>query len=324
MYRQSPKIIAQISNPTHNYLREHFVLPFRKWVYRYIRRVLLILIAALVANFVFSYFFYTPKMWRLRQSAQLSVADYELLQRRIALASEELNSLRARERGVYRAIFSQDTVAMPAPVPYLGGNDRFGRYNTLVDRTEQSLYDLRRQVYQLSISLDDIEFLASNKDAMAERVPAIWPLDRRVIRGHIGAFGMRVHPTLRSIRKHEGVDFSVPVGTPIVATGNGVVVVDNLRSGYGTQIVVDHGFGYKTRYAHLNKILVEVGQEVKRGQVIGQSGNTGQSSGPHLHYEVIHRGVAVNPISYFSRDMSSEEFQQVLAAARDITYEIED
>lgn len=263
-------------------------------------------------------------MWRLRDSAQSTVAQYELLQKRIAIASEELNALRSREKGVYRAIFSQDTVAFPSARFYGFYDMNYGRYNSLVEDTERSLFELRRQVYEMSVSLDDIEFLASHKDAMAERVPAIWPLDRRTVRGHIGAFGPRVHPTLRRILKHDGVDFSVPIGTPIVATGNGVVSEDKMRSGYGIQVLIDHGFGYKTRYAHLSRALVVPGQEVKRGQTIGLSGNTGRSSGPHLHYEVIHRSVPVNPISYFARDMTGAEFQEILDAARQITYELED
>lgn len=300
------------------------MLPFRRWIYRYTRLVLIIMIAALLANFAFSYFFYTPKMWRLRESAINMVVEYELLQKRVAIASEEIAALRSRERGVYRAIFSQDTVAVEQIAPYHFAELNYGRYNSLVENTERALYNLRREVYQMSISLDDIEFLASHKDAMSERVPAIWPLDRRLIRGHIGAFGSRVHPVRRTIRQHEGIDLSGPVGIPIVATGNGVVVLDNMKSGYGIQVLIDHGFGYKTRYAHLSKTSVVAGQEVKRGQKIGELGNTGLSTGPHLHYEVIHRGKAVNPISYFARDMSGEEFQQILDAARQTTYEVDD
>lgn len=287
--------------------------------------MLLVLIFALVFNFAFSYFFYTPKMWGLREGASLSVAQYELLQRRIALLSEELIALRARERSVYRSVFSQDTVAFGVShiySPSLGVS--YGRYNSLVESTELMLYDLKRQVYELSVSLDDIEVLASNKDAMSERVPAIWPLDRRLIRGRIGSFGSRMHPTLKRRMMHEGMDFSGNIGIPIVATGNGVIVSDSRVSGYGKQVLIDHGFGYKTRYAHLSKIDVVHGQEVKRGQKIGELGNTGRSSGPHLHYEVIHRGKPVNPISYFSRDMTSEEFQKILENARDITYESEE
>lgn len=294
------------------------------WLYRYTRRVLLILIAALIANFAFSYFFYTPKMWQLRAEASELVARYELLQKKIAVMGEELSAIRQRDHEVYRSIFSQDTLSVdvrgfePSPAR------QYGRYASLVLSTEWKLELLTRELYRVSLSLDDMELLSKNKDAMAERVPAIWPLDRRAVRGNIGAFGMRVHPISRAVRMHEGIDFSVPVGTPVVATGAGVVSADRNRTGYGIQVLVDHGFGYKTRYAHLSKAAVPIGQTVKRGQVIGYAGNTGRSSGPHLHYEVIHRGRPVNPISYFARDMSSDEFQEILSNARQITYETED
>ena len=294
------------------------------WLYRYTRRVLLILVAALVANFAFSYFFYTPKMWRLRAEAGDLVARYELLQKKIAVMGEELASVRQRDHEVYRSIFSQDTLSVdvrdfsPSPAR------QYGRYASLVLSTEWKLELLARELYRVSLSLDDMEQLSKHKDAMAERVPAIWPLDRRAVRGNIGAFGMRVHPISRSIRKHDGIDFSVPVGTPVVATGSGTVTTDNNKTGYGLQVLVDHGFGYKTRYAHLSKISAAVGQSVTRGQVIGYTGNTGRSSGPHLHYEVIHRGRPVNPISYFARDMTSDEFQEILSNARQITYETDE
>lgn len=294
------------------------------WLYRYTRRVLLILIAALVANFAFSYFFYTPKMWSLRAEAGDLVARYELLQKKIAIMSEELSAVRQRDQDVYRSIFSQDTLSVsvrdfePSPAR------QYGRYASLVLSTEWKLELLAQGLYRASLSLDDVELLSKNKDAMAERVPAIWPLDRRSVRGNIGAFGMRVHPISRQVRMHDGIDFSVPIGTPIVSTGSGVVSTDRNRTGYGIQVLIDHGFGYKTRYAHLSRAAVAVGQTIKRGQVIGYAGNTGRSSGPHLHYEVIHRGKPVNPISYFARDMSSEEFQEILSNARQITYETEE
>ncbi len=261
-------------------------------------------------------------MWRLRDEALASVAQFELLQKEIALTSEEIAALRWREHNLYRSVFSQDTLEFGSAKNYYFSSDNYGRYNVLVDNTEEMLSMLKEQIYRLSVSLDDIEQLALNKDAMAERVPAIWPLDRRLLRNHIGAFGWRIHPIYRRRIHHNGVDLAGPTGTDIVATGNGVVtLVERIRTGYGLNVTIDHGFGYKTRYAHLSKISVVKGQEVKRGEKIGELGNTGASTGPHLHYEVLHRGKPVNPVSYFARDMSSEEFQEILARARETTYE---
>lgn len=293
------------------------------WVFRYTRSVLIILIAALLCNFAFSYFFYTPKMWRLRDEASTWVAQYELLQKKIALMSEELALIEERDMVVYRSIFSQDTLTVNFPRIDLVPASDYGRYGLLVQNTQRQMELLARKLYKASLSLDDVEQLSVNKDAMAERIPAIWPVDRKRLKGSIGAFGFRVHPISRRVKHHDGVDFSAAMGTPIFATGNGVVISDNAH-GYGLQVMIDHNFGYKTRYAHLSKILVRPGQQVVRGEVIGLMGSTGRSTGVHLHYEVIHRGKPVNPISYFARDMSSEEFQEILANARQITYEIEE
>ena len=311
----------------YQFIRERFVLPARLWVYRSVRLMLVILILALIANFIFSYFFYTPKMWALRNENNEIVTKYQLLEERIAASLDKVNDLRARDHNVYRSIFSADTLDLP--MVWETGADRFdasgyGRYAPLLTGTSGMMDALTRQLYGLSLSLDDIELLAVDKDVMAESVPAIWPVDKRLVRGHIGAFGYRIDPVYHSRRFHAGIDFVGKVGTPIYATGNGRVMQLAGGWGYGRQVMIDHGFGYKTRYAHLSRVDVSPGQYVKRGEKIGEMGNSGKSTGPHLHYEVIHRGKPVNPINYFSRDMSAEDFRSIVDAAREITYEEED
>ncbi len=324
-YRKNNTKRADISFNRHTYLRDTIVLPLYKWFCRNLRRALMIFIVALVANFVFSYFFTTPKMWNLREEANHSVERYVALQAELAQMSQEVQLLSQREKTLYRSVFAQDFAKLDDAPLIFAQEENFGRYNDLVNSTEQSLNDLTMDIYRASVSLDDIELLALNKDVMAERVPAIWPMDRNLVRGNIGKFSpYRRHPVLGYMRPHEGIDLSGWTGTDIVATGNGVVTEDNRRSGYGLQVLVDHGFGYKTRYAHLSKISVTVGQEVKRGQKIGELGSTGLSSGPHLHYEVILRGTPVDPLGYIARDMTSEEFQAIVDNMRDITYELED
>lgn len=311
-----------------HYVRERFVLPIRIGLYRLLRGALIVFIVALFSNFLFSYFFYTPKMWRLREQNNEIVLKYEALQEKIANSTDKLNKIKVRDQNVYRAIFSADSadfsfVALgndPARYTAVG----YGRYSTLMTDSWTMLEAMARQVYVQSMSLDEIETLAMTKDQMTESVPAIWPIDRNQVRGAIGAFGLRVHPIYRSIRRHDGIDFAGKIGTPIYATGNGRIMTHKNESGYGKQILVDHGFGYKTRYAHLNRIDVLPGEYVKRGQKIGELGNTGRSTGPHLHYEVILRNTPVNPINYFSRNMSQEDFRHIIENARSITYEVEE
>ena len=157
-------------------------------------------------------------------------------------------------------------------------------------------------------------------------MPAIWPIDRSKLRNKIGAFGYRNHPVLRRWKFHSGVDMPGRVGDPIYATGDGVVEYverSRARYGYGTQILIDHGYGYKTRYAHLNKLLVEKGDTITRGQLIAEMGNTGISTAPHLHYEVIYNRTHVNPINYFDQNMSAEAYKSLMGQIQDANYEAE-
>lgn len=308
----------------YNYIREGFVLPIRLWLYRYTRRLLIIFILASIANFAFSYLFYTPKMYALRQENAEAVLRYEVLNSRIRTDLATLSEVRAREQAVYRSIFSEDTLDMPGlwqnyPQQKYEGLG-YGRYAPLIQHTWMDMDALARQLYAESVSLDLIEKLAVEKDVMAECVPAIWPMDKRLLRGSIGAFGGRLDPQNRRPSRHEGIDLGGNRGTPIYATGTGVVQLPSER-GYGYQVKISHGFGYHTRYAHLSRILVKPGQVVKRGEKIGEMGNTGYSFGTHLHYEVIYRGVPVNPINYLSRDMTAEEYKQILQRAKATTYE---
>lgn len=184
---------------------------------------------------------------------------------------------------------------------------------------------MTRRTYLQSRSLDELQLLATDKEHMATAIPAIWPIDKRDLRNSIGAYGGRMHPIYKRYIKHDGIDLPAKIGDPVYATGNGVVQSTDIgfrNRGYGRQILIDHGFGYKTRYAHLSQIDVEPGQHVTRGEQIGRVGNTGASTGPHLHYEVIYMGHTVDPINYFRRDMDDEEFERIIRAARETTYEI--
>ncbi len=312
----------------YHFFRERFVLPVRLWLFRFVRTVLLVFIVASVVNFVFSYFFYTPKMHRLSEQNEAIVREYQFLGQRVDASLAQLAELRERDHAVYRAIFSADTLDIPGVyVPYPDekyASVGYGRYAPLMTQVWEKMDALARQLYLQSLSYDEIEKLAVDKDLMAEVVPAIMPLDKTKLRGDIGAFGMRMHPILKRWIGHEGIDMGAATGTPVYATGTGLVSDQKPQSGYGIQIVIDHGFGYRTRYAHLSKSLVKPGQLVKRGELIGEVGSTGRSTGPHLHYEVIYRGRPVNPINYISRDMSEEEFRTITESAKATTYELDE
>lgn len=301
-------------------------IPFRIKFYRFLRKLLIAFIIASIFNLLFSFFFYTPKMYRINENNRALIIKYNILNDKIDAASQKLAELRHRDKSVYRSLFAVDTMNIHG-VYTLYSETKYDRlrsdmYTPLMSQTWMSLDAMSRLLYLQSKSLDELELLSKNKELMAEAIPAIWPIDRKFLRGNIGAFGRRRHPIHNSMSDHKGIDMGANTGTPIYATGNGRISFDlDGVSGYGKQIVIDHGFGYRTRYAHLSKILVTPGQTIKRGEMIGEVGNTGQSNGPHLHYEVIYMRRPVDPLNYFSRDMSEEEFAKIVESAQATTYE---
>ncbi len=287
--------------------------------YNILRQVLIGFIVLSILNMVISYLFYTPKMHHIAAENREVVLKYEILQDRIASMQSKIYEIRHRDHFVYRPLFSSDTLALQGVyTPYpdskyssLSGDE----YSELMTSTWKQLDAVTRQAYAASRSLDELQILAKDKEQMALAIPAIWPIDRTRLKAFY-AFGVRKkHPILKIRTMHKGVDMSTDYGVPVYATGDGVVEkVDQgkRRRGYGRQILINHKFGYKTRYAHLLKMFVKPGEEVKRGQLIGEVGSTGGSTGPHLHYEVLYMGRNVNPVNYFNRNMTSDEYRQLM------------
>lgn len=310
--------------------REVSAVTVRLRIYRTIRKLLLGFMLVSVVNVLFSYFFYTPKMYRINRENRDLVIRYRILQERIRTAQRQLDGIRHRDNHVYRALFGTDSLTIegvwqpyPASKYAAMADDEFA---PLMVPAWQQMDRLARELYLASRSMDELQTLSRNKEQLASAIPAIWPIDRKALHGnHIGAFTYRrFHPVLGYTRPHKGVDFGCDRGTPVFATGDATVETADGRGyngGYGRMVVLDHEFGYKTRYAHLDKVLVEAGQRVVRGQIIGLTGNTGLSKGPHLHYEVIHKGMPVNPVNYFNRNMTAEEYEELMARMRETNYE---
>ncbi len=301
--------------------------PARLKRYFLARRCILFFIAAMVLNLVYSLSYYTPKLRSLEEQGVKIAHRFAILDSRIGSTEEKLDELSHRDNFVYRSLFGADTLSLAGIyVPYDNAiyEGYNGDYNGIVRSSWQRLDALTRLVYRQSLSLDELQILSKNKEKMAASIPAIWPINKKDLKGPIGAYGRRLHPIYKRYIQHKGIDFGGRKGDPIYATGNGVVVRSEKglkRKGYGQQLVIDHGFGYKTRYAHLSERLVKVGQEVKRGELIGYMGSTGGSTGPHLHYEVIYMGNNVDPINYFRRDMSEAEFDHIIEQAKTTTFE---
>ena len=287
--------------------------------YPLLRKLLVGFIVISLLNLVISYFLYTPKIFSIDNENRELVIKYNILQDRIRSLESKIDDIHHRDISVYRSLFSVDTLAIEGIyTPYaeskyatLQGDE----YSTLMTDSWKSIDNLARKAYATTLSLDQLQILAKNKERMSFAIPAIWPIDRTQLEWFY-SFGMRArHPIYKTRKMHKGVDMSCKRGVPVYATGDAIVQMTDegmRRRGYGRQILLNHEFGYQTRYAHLNKILVKEGERVTREQLIGEVGSTGGSTGPHLHYEVIYMGRHVNPVNYFNRNMSSDEYKQLM------------
>jgi murein DD-endopeptidase MepM/ murein hydrolase activator NlpD len=229
-----------------------------------------------------------------------------------------LGEMQDRDDNIYRMIFEAEPIPSSVRKAGYGGSNRYialdGYVNTdMVVNIAKRIDVLSSQLYVQSKSFDEIYEMAKNKTEMLSCIPAIMPVKKTDIYRISSHYGQRTDPFYKVTKFHGGIDFSGPVGLGIYSTGDGVVVkVEKNKSGYGNNVLIDHGYGYKTRYAHLHTIKVKKGEKVKRGQEIGTMGNTGKSTAPHLHYEVIKNNKTVNPINFFYNDITPEEYDKIL------------
>lgn len=301
--------------------------PRRLRVYRILRQLVVLLIIVIVVNLLYATFFYTPKLGRLENERNELLLRYKVLNDKIRETSLMLDDIKYRDNKVYRQLFAADTLSIPgvySEYPEYRYDFLKGKvFSDVMLSTWKSLDEVARRIYLQSRSLDQIQILSKDAALMTNAIPAIWPIDKRQLRNGIGSFGMRFHPKTGVYKRHDGIDLAAKTGSPVYSTADGVIsLIESKATGYGKQIIVDHGFGYKTRYAHLSYIDVKIGQYVKRGEEIGKVGNTGLSTGPHLHYEVIYRGTPTNPVNYFRRDMSAEEFENIINNAHEEFFEM--
>ena len=259
----------------------------------------------------------TPKELLLERRNRDLAGELELLGARIDMQDQELLDLSLRDNLVYRPVFGMAEI--PDAVRDAGFPDE-ERYDVFLGMEHQELMSavarkvdwLTRRAYVQSHSFDEVKVYSGRAGDMASCIPSIYPANPRTVQ-LTSPFGARYHPIRKAIVVHEGVDLAGAAGQPVYATGDGVVESTQVNfSGYGNVIVIDHGFGYKTRYAHLKEIKVVEGQVVIRGDCIGTLGSSGLSTGPHLHYEVLYRGVHVNPWNFLNPDVSPEEYNKMV------------
>ena len=272
-----------------------------------------LIIVVLVLNF-----FGSPTERMQSREIEYLKLQYDIINDKIDNLDLLMSEMQDRDDNIYRMIFEADPIPSSVRKAGYGGSNRYvaldGYVNSdMVVNTAKRIDVLSSQIYVQSKSFDEIYEMAKNKSEMLSCIPAIMPVKGTDIYRISSHYGQRTDPFYKVTKFHGGIDFSGPVGLGIYATGDGVVVkVEKNKSGYGNNVVIDHGYGYKTRYAHLHTIKVKKGEKVKRGQEIGLLGNTGKSTAPHLHYEVIKNNKTVNPINFFYNDLTPEEYDKIL------------
>jgi len=261
----------------------------------------------------------SPKEKQLIAEKVEPLLQYELLNNKLDQTSVILADLENRDDNIYRTIFEAEPIPDNLRKAGIGGVNRYKNLEKfkgdadIVISTTKKLDRLSKQLYIQSKSFDEIYELAKQKEELLASIPAIQPVSNKNLTRMASGYGMRIDPHYKTPAFHEGMDFTAPTGTPIYATGNGTVTrSDNGSRGYGNHVRIDHGFGYLTLYGHMSEIAVKQGQNVIRGEIIGYVGNTGKSSGPHLHYEVHKNDRPINPINFYFSDLSPEEYDLMI------------
>ena len=280
----------------------------------------------LIASIVFSFLILSIAFYNIRSYIQEEAAkENQSLRQEITSFNKDLNlilevlgDIQLRDDNIYRAIFETDPYPDHKRQLGTGGNSmKYKKYENmeygdLVIEISKKIELIEKKLASQSKSFDQVFDLTKEKQKMIKSIPSIQPVSNRDLTRIASGFGLRMHPIYKILKMHKGMDFTAPIGTEIYATGDGVVERVGWVGGYGKTIMINHGFGYKTRYAHCCKYKCRKGQKVKRGDLIGFVGNTGQSTGPHLHYEVFKNKKQINPVNFFFNDLSPEEYDKVI------------
>ena len=290
---------------------------FRYWL----RQTGIYILAGIVIGIGFLYlfliFFPSPREKQLLREKATMESQLEVLNSQVDQMQVVMTDLQQRDDNLYRVLFG----AEPIPLSVRQGAQRkIDYYEQLAKMTNSELAAdltlkvdlLEKEIYVQAKSYDEVAQMAKEQEIRMENIPAIQPVMNKDLKRVASGYGMRIDPVYHVRKFHQGMDFTAPTGTEIFATGNARVEFTGWKQGYGNTVILDHGYGYKTLYAHLYKSLVRKGQKVRRSDIIALVGNTGKSTGPHLHYEVRLNGKPVDPRNYYFYDLSPEEYDQMI------------
>ncbi|MBK8806095.1 MAG: peptidoglycan DD-metalloendopeptidase family protein [Bacteroidales bacterium] len=296
---------------------EKIEFSFKRFIYKAFTHIISSGVTAVVLMFVYLSIFPSPTEKKLREENKELKYNYEVINGKMDQFENILKDIQDRDDNIYRMIFEAEPIPSSVRKAGFGGVNKYAELEEkgnleLVIETGKQLDIILKQLYIQSKSFDQVIDLAKNKEQMLKSIPAIQPISDKELMRFSSGFGYRIHPIYKTMKFHEGVDLTAKVGTKIYATGDGVIKVAQFGRGYGKLVTIDHGYSYESLYGHMSQILVREGQTVKRGDVIGLVGNTGTSSGPHLHYEVRKNGQPINPINFYLNDLTPEEFDEMI------------
>jgi len=279
---------------------------------------LIFIVISTIGVIIYTLLFDSPEVKGLkRQNSELMV-NIELFNKQLDKITLTLQDMQHRDDNLYRTIFEAEPLNSSVREAGIGGSDRYEELqkmgdSKIVTQTAKRLDKITRKVVIQSKSYDDLIKMAMNQEKMLASIPAIQPISNKDLTRTASGWGYRIHPIYKIRKFHYGIDFTAPTGTDVYATGDGIVEkIEASQRGYGNCVIIDHGYGMKSLYGHLSAFNVKQGQKVKRGDIIALVGNTGLSTSPHLHYEIIRNGEKVNPINYFFNDLTASEYDKMI------------
>jgi len=308
---------------------EKQVVPLRVTLLRILGFISTAIVTGLIIVAIAFRFLDSPKEKLLKIQLERTEEQNRRYAEKVVEIDERLKQLEKRDNDVYRSIFEASPIPDSARAKQIENKKELQKVakmdnEELTDGLYKTLNILYNRVMHQEKSYKEIENMVRNKEKLLASTPAIQPVSNKDLNRLSSGFSYRIDPIYKTVKFHAGLDFSAPQGTPIYATANGIVrVAGNLGNGYGNHVIINHGYQYSTLYGHMYRIKVRVGQSIKRGEVIGYVGNTGKSTGPHVHYEVMKGGRHLDPIYFFYNDLTPEQYQQILkiAASRNQSFD---
>ena len=302
----------------HTLSYDKIVISFKTRLKRFLALFSTTLLTSILIAIGILQFYESPRMRSLHKENERLLTQYEMMYKDLTTIEKVLDEMEQRDNNLYRVIFESDPIPSTIRRAGFGGVNRYSKLESfdnseLVIKAAEKLDILSKQAYIQAKSYDEVLKMAMNKEELKASMPAIMPISNKSLKSTASGWGYRIHPIYKIKQFHYGMDFTASIGTKVYATGDGVVKdIQSIGGGYGKWILIDHGFGYETLYGHLNGFNVKIGDKVKRGSVIGFVGNTGTSSGPHVHYEVHKNGEPVNPQYYYFKDLNAQEYEKMV------------